>query len=436
MTPDLTAERDLLFELLDDPGWRERVVEELVFGAGMYVRVTSTLQFGLSPDLIERYAGNDDDELAYVRLLLPVTTREKRPLLNFAVQGPAGGALLLPRGLLAQLQAAYLERLIQEAGHPAAFGPQTEQVLEAICVHTPALFSSFLEQTGGHRLAALARYLTSGLSTDERRVEINVTDVEHWDTWTDRTVDPLVSRLAEPLSLTSSSEQILLALPELLERPQTRDDVEALVRDYCVGVTRLAASGADRALEALALFGRRWPVILEVEVPVGQRFKVRIGEDRPLNAQPGGLRQQQSRQRWAVNDASSAHLEARVTDPNVELDTAVVRDLYENSYGLGVLEAARATPEAISLYTSAELRPALLDVDVPLRVAPGVLATPLVFAAVALAATGVAITLPADRELATSSRCWRSPSPSPQQSLSSASRAPSRRACRPGRGSW
>jgi len=121
---NLIADRDLLLLLLDTRNWRERVVEEFVFGLGEHVRVTSTYQFGIAEESIaaayrrsfwsRRLPGRQVPDR--VRLLLPVATRDKRPLLNFTLTGPEqSDALLVPRDLSAQLQAAYLRELLDAA---------------------------------------------------------------------------------------------------------------------------------------------------------------------------------------------------------------------------------------------------------------------------------------------------------------------------------
>ncbi|HYM54093.1 MAG TPA: hypothetical protein VES97_01920, partial [Solirubrobacteraceae bacterium] len=138
----------LLSALLKESSWRERIVEEFVFGAGEHVRVTATFQFGLANDLVEDYLpGALGDR---VRLLLPVTTRDKRPLLNFDLRGPEGqDCLLLTREHIGVLQAGYLFDAFADVGLIEAPDGTTRDLLEAICTFTPTLFESMLAKVGG-----------------------------------------------------------------------------------------------------------------------------------------------------------------------------------------------------------------------------------------------------------------------------------------------
>lgn len=393
MRTNLTTSTELLLRLLDDDDWRERLVEELIFGAGEHVRVISTYQLVVSEDVVGTVTHTRPE---HARLVLPLGTRDKRALLDFSVRGPSGAdALLLPRGLTAQLQATYLDALVASSGVPAPFGPRTRDLLEAICVFTPSLFRRLVGEEGEWH-TGMARYLEGGLELPRGMLPPEL--VRAWCEQSQTRATTLPERLDEPASVLSSSEHVLLALPDMerASRPSSTSEIACLLEAYHAGLDALSAAGADDALVLLAEYGRRWQVFIETDVPIGSRFKVRLAEDRPL-----GLDGRRSRQRFAINGAASAHLEARVIDHSVGLDAMEVRTLTGSTLHPRLVEARRLTPEAASVYSSNRGRPQFVDVDIALRVRPHVVAAPVSFAIVALAATVVALLIPDDDELAT-----------------------------------
>ncbi len=402
MSANLTADLELLLLLLDTTNWRERVVEEFVFGLGEHVRVTSTYQFGIAEEWIAaaiKRSSSWPRRLARrpapsrVRLLLPVTTRDKRPLLNFTLTGPEqSGALLVPRDLTAQLQATYLNGLLETAGLAGAFGDHTFDLLTAICAFTPARFEQRVRDADEWH-GGLAEHLNDGLSFGSGAATVTASDVREWCREGEDARVHLLGRLKEPRDLSSSAEQVMLALPGMSEPPRTRDEIDEVVNRYHQAVVQLAALGgpAEDLLRLLAEYGRRWQVFVEAEIPVGERFKLRLADDRPLNPELGRT----SRQRFALNDALSGHLEARVVDHSVVFDDWSVRDLLDREIDYGQLEAKRLTDEAGSLYSSIPERPALVHVDVRLKLRREIATIPWLFGIVTLLATVAAALLPA-----------------------------------------
>ena len=175
------------------------------------------------------------------------------------------------------------------------------------------------------------------------------------------------------------------------ERPPT------VLDSYHAGLAALADANADAFLTVLAEYGRRWQVFVEVDVPIGQRFRIRTADDRPLNLISRGT----SRQRFALGDASSGHLEVRVRDHSVRLHSMSLRDLCGDEIGPGLIEAHRLTSEAGSIYSSLVDRPPLVDVDVRFGLRPHVIAVPVSFVVVACAACLTATLLPTDDALPT-----------------------------------
>jgi len=199
--------QSLLSALLKDEGWRERVVEEFVFGAAEHVRVTATFQFALDRELLKEYLpGAPQDE---VRLLLPVTTRDKRSLLNFDLKGPDGqDCFLLPRDEIGVLQAGYLLDRLADAGVNTALDAKLGELLEAICTFTPALFRRFLSgDAAGNMDWAVAEYLEQGLPTS---LAVTPAHVRRWRDSTTHARDLLVSALDEPTNSLSSARRFCL----------------------------------------------------------------------------------------------------------------------------------------------------------------------------------------------------------------------------------
>ncbi len=388
----------LVTALLTDNVWRERIVEEFVFGAGDHMRVSASFQFALDRELLKDFLPGTPGD--HVRVPLPVTTREKRSLLNFDLRGPDGtGCFLLPRDEIGVLQAGYLLDLLAGSGVEAALDPTTPDLLTAICTFTPGLFRSLRTDVPSEDLSmALARYLMDGLPTAGSGFAISPADVIGWRQQAMRARGLLASALDEPGSEVSSSEEVLLALPHMLEPPTDPYEISMLVDRYCELVEELGALETTDPLRALADSGRRWVVIAEITAPVGRRFAVRLSEDRRLETIP-------AQQRFALGDASSAHLEVRIADSNVRLGRAgrlECRDLLGNEIGLGFFEDARFTPETSSLYSSEAGRPRFVDVYVALQLAGSLRLAPIVVSALAAAAAVISLLLPDGPNLVTS----------------------------------
>ncbi len=385
----------ILSALLSENGWRERVVEEFVFGAGEHVRVSSTFQFGLSEELLRLYLGKGVED--QVRLFLPITAREKSLLLNFNLRGPSGeDGFLLPRDQIGVLRANYLIDTFCRAGLNRTQAASMRDLLKAVCTFSPTLFFHFLAAAGGDRDRAIAAYLSDGLSSVDLALTVGEKQVAEWDAMTDGVRGPLIDSLQEPPSDVSSSENVLLALPDMDDPPCNTEEIATLLHRYSCMVRRLHAMEAADALRALADSGRRWIIIAELDVPIGRRFAVALSEDRPLELQRNG----RSRQRFALGDADRAHLEVRVSDANVHLGgKPICRDPTGDPVGPGHLEAIRSTNEATSLYSSVRERPRFAEVEIQLRLTRDLRAIPLFVAALGAVATIVTLLLPTGPDL-------------------------------------
>lgn len=362
---DLSEDSRLLLKLLDDThAWRERLVEELVFGAASHVRATSSYQVDIPPDLIGEYVDLTTTRAANV--LLPLTTKPKQPLLAFELVGAGGQpAHLVTRKNTAALQARYLTTLVETSAAPAgALAGLSEALLEAICVFTPDLFRLYRSGLRWYRSdrfeRALRSYLTDGLPG---HVAVTLDDVFRWRDLTTAAGEVLARRLEEPPEELSSSEEVLLALPRMDPAPASVAGIDALVAAYADAVR--AADDAEDAdlLTAVAEYGRRYEMIVETEVPLLEPSTIKYREDRRLHARRFGW----STHRFALGDARSAHLELRSSDPYVCLGRRPrAHRLDGREIGVGPLESVRQTEETLSLYSSETERPYYVDVGVRL----------------------------------------------------------------------
>lgn len=251
-------------------------------------------------------------------------------------------------------------------GQLVATVTETHQpLLEGICVFTPGVAEAF-DALHDRPLPGLVAYLSDGLS-----FAVSEQDVCKWSKWQDEAASTLASALREPPRPYSSSERVLLALPMMEPRPTSSDDVDHVVKRYVTAIRHLQEADDQPLLDALADYGRRWEVIVETVVPLGEPSTVTLLEDRPLGLQRDGS----CTQRVVMGDARSFHLEARVTDHTVEIADFQVHDLDGEILGVPRLEAARQTSESLALYSSQPDRPFHADVTLWLRPVTEVRAT-------------------------------------------------------------
>jgi hypothetical protein len=359
---DLSTSRALTLDLLNGTrAGRERVVEEFVFGSGVHARVISSYQCLLSGDLFRpHFDGSCCDSAA---LVLPLTTRPKAVLLDLDLKGPNGAdALLVRRAETAECQTEQLLRLLEASPSSETMRPGlTRDLLAAICVFTPGRLREIADNYSYSWPLAIAQYLSDGLGLASTPSSHQVGQ------WLDELREPaaaLAGALREPPDRTSSSENVLLALPDMVNAPPDVPAISALVTAFCASIAAAAQPEDEAFLSTLAEYGRRYEVLVALDVPVGERFAVRMAESRPLNR-----KRTRVTQRFALGDAASGHMEARVADHSVTFGALNVRDLAGKAIGLGVLNDARRTKESVSLYGSDEDRPYYVDVDVQLRLA-------------------------------------------------------------------
>ena len=355
---DLTNDSAFTLALLDDTwAWRHRLVEELDLGSSDHVEVTSSYQLEFPPELVAPYIG--DRNARYVKALIPITTREKRPLLRFSVSGPGfSQAHLIRRGAIAAISADYLSRLVASSPAKAeAAAGLDPKLLEALCITTPAIFREFVANHATPS-EALAAYLSDGLS-----VPIDARTAARWAEQQADVGATIAAALREPPDGCSSSEQVVLALPRLEPRPRSVAEVDAVLLRYRHAVLA-AAQARDRSLlVALGDYGRRYELILEIEAPLDEPFTVKMSEQRALGLQRRGWTYQRS----GLRDARGYHFEARVNDHSMEIAAFTVHDSAGLPVGIPPLEAARFTSESLALYSSDPERPSTIVIGLRLR---------------------------------------------------------------------
>ncbi|HEX3041596.1 MAG TPA: hypothetical protein VHP56_05850 [Solirubrobacterales bacterium] len=393
---DLSETSDFFIALKQDSEWRERFVARLRFGLRNYVRSSAAYQVDFPKGLLAPFV--DLEVASTANVLLPLTTREKRPLLNLSVSGPAGGpAAVTARPSIAALETHYLVSLARESKARKLLMPLVDDRLwEAVCLFSPSFFERvFLSRRKKNFNLALAEYLTSGLG-----FQVSEERVRRLRERTSGAASKLVAALEEPPCALSSSEEMLLAIPEMSPLPASINEIEAIVDRYDKAVHAIYRSGDLQLLKALAEYGRRYELIVEVEVPLLEPSRVRVEEDLPFRFSPLATRFWVS-QIFPLGEARSAHFEARVDDSIIEFARRGirVRDLAGND-GDGWLEGVRESRESVSLYSSEPDRPAYLEISLRLGVAWHVLAAAIGLIGINLVALVFALSIESGDELA------------------------------------
>ncbi len=392
---DLTGETAFTLALLRDTrAWRQRLVEELSLSSRHHVRIVSSYQIDLPPNLLSEFdlAGRRRSPDS-AQVIVPLGTRVKRPLLAFDVQGPNGSsAALHPRAAIARVQAEYVIELM--ATSPGDRNQITAglpfELVEAICRFTPGNYLRVApRRTSVHERHA--RYL-------ERELGFTVTpgDVEILSILTRDVPKSLCAALQEQPSPVSSSEVVVLALPLLNPKPQSLDEVKSLLIRYADAVAALTEAQDEILLETLAEYGRRWEVLIECEIGLTSPSTVKLSEDRELRIGVGGW----TRHRFTMGDAASGHLYVRCQDPAVELASYRLLDprgmlLADSRKGncSSALEGVRDTTDSLAVYSSVGDRPYYIDALLRLRPAVALSASSLFVGLVlitAVAAVGLA----------------------------------------------
>lgn len=381
--------------LVDTHSWRERLVNELRFGDRNRVRSMSSYQIDFPLALLEKFPNLQAVEKAIV--LVPLTTKEKRPLLNLGVSGPGGSpATVIPRASVAYLQTQHVVALV--AGSPIAnqLRPLVEErLLEALSAFSPSYFASIFAVSPDEDPApGVARYLSSALD-----FEVPVSAVNRWRSETTVAGEKLLRWLQEPPDRFSSSEEMLLAIPNMSPPPKSIEEIDVVVRRFCSLVELGDRRDEEDLLTVIGEYGRRYELIVEAEVPLRHASRIKVEEDLPLEIQRRKT-QYWVEQSFPLGDARSAHFEARVDDANVEIVANEVRDQGGHDAS-GWIEAVRRTREALALYSSERDRPYYVRIGIRLRVAGETMVAARVLSLANIVAIALAIFVGIDGGLTT-----------------------------------
>ena len=345
---DLTTTSDFTLALLDDTlAWRHRMREELEFGSGDHVRVTTRYHVQFPWSLLSGFVRSARAER--VRVLLPLTTRSKTMLLRLRVVGPDGTAAhRLARKSSAAIQAEYLRRLALTSTAGEDFkAVMRSRLFEAICVFMPDMVRK-LSTSAGHGPANLASYLTSGLGFD-----VGIDRVTRWWGPVAAAGRILAEALDEPPDPFSSSELVLLALPRMDPLPRSLAEIDELVESYLAGLEAARDAGDRPFLMAPADYGRRYEIIVDTRLPLTEPATLSLVEDRELQLSAAGWTVQEV----TFGDARSSHIEARTTDHTVQITQFDVCDIHDRPLAPAWIEGLHWTSEALQLYSSEPGRP-------------------------------------------------------------------------------
>lgn len=338
---DLRAADGLTIALLRDGArWRERLIEDFEFQGVNHVRVTHHYQVRV-PSALVRQELQDDPRARQLRggtrvlLRLPVGYRNKRPLLQFDTSGPHGGAApLVSRPQVLEIEQAFLVGLREAVirahlDEPEVAGMRTvlsDDLLGTIASSTRAQYNRYWLKLRALRvLVGIADRRTIGVIV-ARELKIAAPDLRQRREIV-RVMDRAGAVLAEAFKMPqyrkSTAERLLLALVELPEgdRPKSLPELMDCLTRYAALLERLAVLAAVEKseeawnfLDAMASFGRQWPVLVDTEVRLDHSETMWWSEDRPLRRRQG----------WyelylAFGAAHTYHLEARLSDTATRL---------------------------------------------------------------------------------------------------------------------
>jgi hypothetical protein len=341
---DLSDDLDLTLNLLvDSRAWKHRLVEQIQLSSAVHYVVRRSFQVELPVEALRHRVPYDEDT---VRVMLPLTTLPKSPLLNFDLVGPEGrSAPLELRRSGAAVQAQFLAALASGAGLSDVVIDRCfpESLLEAVCAFTPGPYASVLEACGNDHGRALSEYLCDGLGfeVDGAALDSAIKRAR----WAGAR---LGAALEEPEDLLSSSENVLLALPLMDDgAPSSSQEVHGLVSAFHDGVAVAHALAADDFLATLAEYGRRWEAFAEVHLQSGTPNLIKIVDQRPLVLRrPPRLWDQglDLRLNVAIGEPASYHLAVAVEDGSLRLHSWHFESVDGADLPVALFEGIKETP--------------------------------------------------------------------------------------------
>ena len=217
------------------------------------------------------------------------------------------------------------------------------------------------------RAQALASYLNA-----DNKIDVKPDHVIQWLNEIESVASLLKNALNEGEYPDSSSECILLAIPFMPFKAKRIDDIDMLLREFCAVVNDMN----DEALQVLAEYGRRWEMIIDTTVPVGQPCSIKLSEQRPWtqnissNAYKASKRNLYNRvrsqrrgkttyvnQEIVFGDAKTSHIEIRTADHNTKVKKLHISDLSGTRNDTAVADEIRETEDTLAIYASDMRRP-------------------------------------------------------------------------------
>lgn len=349
---DLRDEHRFLFALLNDfSSWRERLIEEIVIDDGDHVTTSSSYQIRLPVDTVRRFAHSVRSGDS-VRMLVPLTTRPKDLLLGVDLIGPNGSnCFLLLKEQISWLQREYVYTLLGDPERTAG----AAALLYGISNYSHDVWREF-DVPGADGPSPLAAYLDDGLPFG-----VDADTATRWQSAAQPLERLLSEALGEPPDESSAAEHLLRALPFADELPHSVEQVDAWLNELSV----LLEGADDTARAVIAEYGRRWEVIVEAVLPVGEPCKVKFCTRRPWNSRAAD----RTTQRVPIGDASSAHIELRIADHSIEFcGPPSVTDLQGEPLGVPIIDSMRLTSDTAAIYVrNSDETPYFVDVSVRLR---------------------------------------------------------------------
>jgi hypothetical protein len=340
---DLRSDPRALFVLLDDTHeWRERVVEELTINDGDHVSFTSSFQLRIQPD---RFTPLDLDlhDGQEVRLVVPLTTRPKELLLDVSLKtGDGRSCALLLKEQTAALQTDYISWVLGERLTPLVWN-----LLYGVSAHNVDGWKEF--ESAYTAQERLRRFLDDGV----RHFDVSISQVRNWNRIIRQAEIDLESALDEPHDPYSAAGNLLRAIPYVaqLDDPETVGSFNTPndVRLALEGIATLVSSCSQQSRSLIAEYGRRWEVLVDLTVRLGEPVQVQLATKRLWS--PDG--DHDIVQRFSVGDAKSAHIEARIADHGVVFDERpVLTDMSGRLLGVPVVNSMRHTDDTASVYAS------------------------------------------------------------------------------------
>ena len=380
--------------------WRQRLVETFHFEAAGTVRTESSIQAELPLALREKFELPNSGR---IRALVPIASRPKMPLFEFDVTGSnCGPAFVLPRASIAAIETDYFNWLASELD-VISFSGLDPDFLNAMFASQASRFDYHMHEAQPWSVRKYdAARASLGLPNVSRALD-EKTLREALSAYVERAfrlqhaaglsaywfknLEVVRAHLpraieAQP-SFRSTTENPLIALPEMPLETVKSGDITRWLNSYATAVKSAVDDGHSELLEVLATYGRRWELIVDTEIPVSEPFELKVTEERLLGLQPRRVSRRDLRspsKMWsasaravdqdvAMKEALSTHVHVIARDPALRIvDSGWQVDMLDGSQtGAFLAELAQDTSDTIAWYSSEEKRPRIGSMRITFR---------------------------------------------------------------------